>query len=120
MRLFICPLIFLYVTCAFAFAQEDESFIYDDKGRQDPFSPVVGKNGRYLLETEVFYSPDELNLSGILWDPQGASSCLINNQIVKIGESIGGFMVENITKDSVTITKDGKEYILRLSIEKKE
>ena len=119
MKSFIWLLIFLLFTFSFAFGQVEESFIYDDKGRRDPFRPLVDEDGRYLLEADVVYSSDELNLSGILWDPRGRSSCLINDQIVRVGEFIYGFTVKNITKDSVTISKNGKEYILRLSIEEK-
>ena len=109
--------IFLLLTFNSAFGQVEESFVYDDKGRRDPFRPLLDEDGRYLLEADVVYSSDELNLSGILWDPRGRSSCLINEQIVRVGESIYGFTVKNMTKDSVTISKNGREFILRLSNE---
>ena len=118
MKHYIWLLIFLLLTFNFAFCQVEVSFIYDDKARRDPFLPLVDERGRYHLDTELPYSSDELNLSGILWDPQGKSSALINEQIVKTGESIYGFTIKNITKDSVTLSKDAKEYILRLSEEK--
>ena len=117
MKSFIWLLIFLLLTFNSAFGQAEEAFIYEDKGKRDPFRPLVDEDGRYLLEADVIYSSDELNLSGILWDPQGKSSCLINDQIVRAGESIYGFTVKNITKDSVTISKDGREFILKLSNE---
>ncbi|MCQ9208024.1 MAG: DUF2531 family protein [Omnitrophica bacterium] len=110
----------LVLTLNFSFAQAEEVFIYQDKGRRDPFRPLVDENGQYVLGAERPYSSGVLNLSGILWDSQGKSSALINNQVVKIGESISGFTIENITKDSVTLSKDGKEYTIELSIEKEE
>lgn len=110
-------LIFLLFQSSFVCAQqEEETFIYNDKGKRDPFVPLVDESGRYLLDEEGFCSFDDLSLSGILWDPEGKSSALINNQIVKIGESIGGFKVTDVTKDSVVLFKNGKEYIMRLSI----
>jgi len=117
MKSFIWLSIFLLLTFNSTFGQTEEPFVYDDKGRRNPFLPLVDKDGRYLLEADVVYSSDELNLSGILWDPQGRSSCLINDQVARIGESIYGFTIKNITKDSVAISKNGKEYILKLSIE---
>ena len=117
MKNFVLLLIFLLLQSSLVFAQEEEPFIYTDKGKRDPFVPLVDENGRYLLDSEEFCTFEDLNLSGILWDPKGKSSALINNQIVKTGESIGGFRVTNVTKDSVTLFKNGKEYILRLSIE---
>lgn len=117
MKRFILLSVFLVCTLI-AFGQEEQSFIYDDKGKRDPFLPLVGKDGRFLLDTGLTYSFDELELSGILWDPQGKSSALINDQIVTRGESVYGFKIKTITKDSVIFSKEGKEYILKLSIEK--
>ncbi|MBU4346426.1 MAG: pilus assembly protein PilP [Candidatus Omnitrophica bacterium] len=115
--LFIWLALFFLSSFSFAFGQTRESFVYSDGNRRDPFIPLVDKDGRYLLGEEELYSSDELYLSGILWDPQGKSSCLINNQIVRVGESVYGFMIKNISKDSVTVSKEGKEYIIRVSTE---
>lgn len=98
----------------------EEPFIYDDKGKRDPFVPLVDKDGHYLLDTGTLYSFDELKLFGILWDPEGKSSALINDEVLAVGEAISGFVVQDITKDKVVIYKNGKEYIMRLSIEEKE
>ena len=117
--LFIFLAIFLISSVSFAFGQE-EIPAYEDKGKRDPFLPLVDKNGQYLLDEDIAYSFGELSLSGILWDPQGKSTCLINNQIVKIGEVICGFKIDNITKDSVIISKGSQEFILRLIEEGEE
>jgi len=110
-------LIILFLSLGVVFSQVQESFIYNDKDKRDPFVPLVDKDGRYLLGEDEFCSPDELKLSGILWDPQGKSSCLINNQIVKAGECIYGFTIKNISKNSITVSKDGKEYIIHVAME---
>lgn len=122
MNQFVLLLISLIFLCSFVCAQEQggDSFIYDDKGKRDPFLPLVDEGGRYLLDSELPYSFGELKVTGILWDSEGKSSALINNKVVAIGESISGFMVKDISKDSVTVSKGGKEYIIRLSTEKKE
>lgn len=99
----------------FIFAQDEEPFIYNDKGRRDPFFPLVDEHGKYRLDSGLPYSADQLNLSGILWDPQGKSSALINDEIVPVGESICGFKIVDIAKDSVTLSKDGREFTIRLS-----
>lgn len=106
-------------TIGLPFVQAEQPFKYDDKGRRDPLFPLVDKNGRYLLSAEISSSSVELNLSGILWDPQGKSSALINNEIVAIGESIAGFTIESIDKDSIAVSRDGKAYTIRLSEEEK-
>ena len=72
------------------------------------------------MDTELPYTAGELKVSGILWDAQGRSSVLINNQVLVIGEFVSGFKVVDIARDSVSVSKDGREYIIRLSIEQKE
>lgn len=116
MNQFIWILIFLLLTPSSAFGQIEQSFNYEDKGRRDPFLSLVDKNGNYLLKTELLYSSSELQLSGILWDPQGKSSALINNQVVKVGESIFGFVIKDITKESVIVSKDNQEFILKVPV----
>lgn len=120
MNPFIWILISLLLTFSLAFAEVEESFNYDDKGKRDPFVSLVDDNGYYLLETELLYSSSELQLSGILWDPQGRSSALINNQVVKVGETIYGFTIKDITKEAVVISNGNQEFILRVSIKEKE
>ena len=119
-------LIFLILIChslvsGMSFAQNNnQPFEYDDKGKIDPFIPLVDEYGRYVVIAEDVSSISELKLQGILWDAQGESSALINSQIVKKGESIGGFIIEEITKYTVKICKDNESHILSLSILEEE
>lgn len=99
--------------------EQNAAFTYNSQDKRDPFLPLVDENGFYLADTTLL-SPDELSLSGILWDPQGKSSALINNKMVTVGKAIYGFIIKDIAKDSVTLYKDGKEYIIRLSPKGKE
>ncbi len=101
-------------------AQDTEGFSYKDKGRRNPFVPLVDKTGHYLssIVGSQQLSVDVVKISGVLWDPQGRSSVLINDQVVGIGQAIYGFKVLEINQDSVKLLKDDKEYIIKLSIEK--
>ena len=120
MRIFFLLLLNLTFLLDLAWAQIEGSFTYDDKNKRDPFLPLVDQNGRYLLSSELFYSSGALELTGILWDKYGNSSALLNNKIVKVGEDVSGYKVEIITKNSVTISKDGKEYKITVSDDKEE
>ena len=53
-----------------------------------------------------------LSLSGILWDERQPMA-VINNQMVRVGETIEGYTVVEITQDAVSVT-DGNE-TLRLT-----
>lgn len=52
-----------------------------------------------------------LNLSGIVYSPQ-ESYCIINDQIVKVGEFIGGAKLLEITSDKVTLDYQGRVILL--------
>ena len=55
----------------------------------------------------------ELSLSGIIWE-QDAPFVIINNQILRAGEMISGFMVEEIRQNEVVLIKGTEKYILKL------
>ncbi|MFC1698534.1 hypothetical protein ACFL1I_01075 [Candidatus Omnitrophota bacterium] len=117
MKQIVLLLISLLVTTGFIFAQGQGAFIYDDKGRRDPFFALVDQHGRYRSGQEVSYYSENLNLSGILWDPRGASSAVINGEVVKLGDPVAGFVLKEVTENSITVSKDGQEYVIRLSLD---
>ena len=110
----------LLLSGSLSFAQSEEAFIYDDKGGRDPFFPLVDERGKYLSVSNLGYSFDNLNLSGILWDAKGESSALINNEVLSVGDSVDGFQITEISQKSVTLGKDGREYTINLSIQEEE
>jgi hypothetical protein len=115
--LVLCLLIFIMQVNT-AFGQGEEAFSYDNKGNRDPLVPLVDEQGRFILEEGEIYSFADLELIGILWDPDGGkSSALINDQVVKVGETFHGFLIKDITQNSVTVSQDGQEYVLWQMIE---
>lgn len=115
MKIFFLLVLNLFFLVNLSWAQTEASFTYDDKNRRDPFSPLVDQSGRFLLGSELFYFSGALELTGILWDAQGGSSALINNKIINEGEIVSGYKVEIITKNSVTFSKNKKEYKIILT-----
>lgn len=53
-----------------------------------------------------------LRLSGIIIGEKNDFSALINDQTVKKGDFFDGYQVRKIGKNSVTLEKNGKEYVL--------
>ncbi len=74
-----------------------ERFIYDSKNKRDPFIPLVGKGMRLLVPQEA-KSIENIILEGIVFDPEQASLAIINGEIFKEGDSIGGFILSEVTK----------------------
>ncbi|MBN3038669.1 MAG: hypothetical protein JW869_04540 [Candidatus Omnitrophica bacterium] len=109
--------IILLLASDLALGQVKEGFNYDDQGKRDPFVPLVDAMGRYILEEGEMLSITDLDLSGILWDPNGNSTALINDQIVSTGDSFYGFLIKEINESSVTVSQSGQDYTLWLTIE---
>jgi hypothetical protein len=108
-----CILIFTF--CIFLFAQEE--FIYNSKSKRDPFIPLVTSDGR-LLKLDKEEGEVDLLVEGIMFDEHGLSYCLINGQIVKIGDVINEYQVLKIEKDKAVFIKDGQP--LEIELKKEE
>ncbi len=72
---------------------------------EPPVTSVVDENMTKLLQTQI---------SGILYDNESPSAIVNLNgvdQFVKIGDTISGYKVENITKDKVQISYKNNSYV---------
>jgi len=103
-KTYIFILIFLGFFC-FSLAQDD--FIYQSKGKRNPFIPLVDKSGRLMkLEKEEEKELSELSVDGIMYDKQGVSYALVNGKIVGTGDYVGEYRVLKIHDDKVSFLKD--------------
>ncbi|NOX98066.1 MAG: general secretion pathway protein GspB [Nitrospirae bacterium] len=82
-----------------------EPFVYDRKGKRDPFIP--------LEETEKGTKLAWLSLEGILWKPEKPLA-IINDQIVSKGDIVQGAEVIKIKEDGVTLRYGEEETFLKL------
>ncbi len=117
MRIYILCLTIIMLHAAASVSAQEEAVLYDDAGKRDPFMPLVDENGRFVLDVGELFSFTDLSLAGILWDPGGDSTALINDEIVQTGQLFYGFIIEKIAESSVTVSRDGQEYTLWLSEE---
>ncbi len=92
-------------------------FRYDSKGQRDPFVPLV-RDGRLVgVDTGRRVDAATPFLYGVLWDPNGRSIALINDEDVRVGEQIAGYQVVEIREDAVVLNNGGKPVVLRISFE---
>ena len=112
-----CILIFAFCLIfgflIFCYAQNQ--FIYDAKGKRDPFIPLVTPDGR-LLKLEKEETASGLLLEGIIYDEHGLSYCLVNGEVVRVSDKIGDYQVLKIEKNKVIFIKSGQT----LEVELKE
>lgn len=69
---------------------------------RDPFRALSDTAGRLV----------ELQLRGISFSPAKKGYAYINDQIVTIGDTIGGYTVSRIEKDKVLLTRSAQTFIL--------
>jgi hypothetical protein len=73
--------------------------------KRDPFSLAP------IIPSEKYSSDTHLN--GIVWD-KTSPMAIINDEIVKIGDSVGGKIVVDIKQDRVILNDGSKDFELRL------
>jgi len=94
-----------------------EQYVYESKGKRDPFIALVTSDGRLLkLDTDEEVKGD-LNLEGIIYDKNGVSFAIVNGAVVKIGDVVGDNQVLRIEKEKVIFIKEGATFDLELKKE---
>ncbi|MCM8757610.1 MAG: hypothetical protein NC903_00935, partial [Candidatus Omnitrophica bacterium] len=84
--------------------------------QRDPFISLITPDGRLIFVEEE--KKEELKLEGILYNPYGGSSVIVNGEILKIGDWIGNYQVYKIELNKVVFLKEGNEVVI--SLEKEE
>ena len=100
-----------------AFAQEE--YAYDAKGKRNPFIPLVTSGGR-LLKLDRQEGVSSLTLEGIIYDKHGLSYAIVNSEVVKVGDKIGGYQVLKVESNKVVFIKDAKPLVIELKKEEGE
>lgn len=98
-------------------SKKSSAFQYDSKGRRDPFTPLVREGKLVNVTPGTQISVTRPVLYGILWDPGGQSLALLNDTEVKVGDTIGGYRVQEIRQDAVVLIGGGEPVVLQLAFE---
>jgi hypothetical protein len=115
----------LILSCSFAFcilnftftSLAQDEFIYDSKGKRNPFIPLVTQNGR-LLKLDKQEGVEGLRIEGIIYDKHGLSYTIVNSEVVKVGDKVGDYQVLKIESNKVIFIKDAKP--LEIELKKEE
>ncbi|MGH7198379.1 MAG: hypothetical protein ACREH5_06530 [Candidatus Omnitrophota bacterium] len=73
----------------------------------------IEETGLFRMAPSLPKAPD-LRLTGIVYSPKG-SFCIINDSILKAGDTIKGATVMNVTAQNVTLENQGKQITLQLA-----
>jgi len=113
---FLIVLFLVLVLCKAAFSEGE--FVYDAKGKRNPFIPLVTPEGRLLkLDKQEATSSGGLVVEGIIYDKFGRSFAIVNTNVVGIGDLVGNYQVLKIQENKVIFIKDGEPLEVELSQE---
>jgi len=101
----------LALLIVFCFALVTRSLCRDNR---DPFNPLISKGGLILIPQEIEVSG--LNLGGIIYSEDG-SIAIINNEVMREGDSLGDYTVFKIEDKKVILRTGREEFILKLEEE---
>lgn len=121
-KIFFFGLIYAIIFILSGPVRADQPFNYDSKGKRDPFTPLVNREG-LLFEPAVkkenpYQAETELYLEGIAYEPQGGSCAVINSEIVKSGDKIGDYQVLEVQRQKVVLVRG--EEVLNLELRKED
>lgn len=90
---------------------QDDSFIYEDKNRPDPFVPLLDKTGSTpsagpSLEDEMQLRLKRIKINGILWEEKDPL-VMINNKIRRQGDVVEELVVKEISVNRVVFEFKG-------------
>lgn len=88
---------------------------YNSAGRRDPFVPLVGVSrvggGGGV---DMILTIEDVSLQGIIMDPDGTRSIIMNGEIVKEGQQIGQLIVEDVGNNLVKIKIGEERHTIKL------
>jgi type II secretory pathway component PulC len=94
----------------------EDGFLYPDEFDRDPLEPLINAEG--VINVKLVRQYGDLELNGIMYSrAETQSSAIINNTLVKKGDYIGAYKIEEIKLDSVVLNKKGKKISLEISKE---
>ena len=90
-------------------------FVYDSEGKRDPFVPLVGVVGASSAsDIGGITSLDGVSLQGIIVDPAGNRSVILNGEIMKEGDGFGDLTIVTIGNNEVKVKIGQQTHDLRL------
>ena len=95
---------------------DPDVFVYDDKGKQDPFLRLVSSTGSIInFEGELLIT--DMVLEGIIAGQDGTNVAIINGIIVKPNDQLGPYTVQKVQADTVVLEKNQERFVLKLQRE---
>jgi hypothetical protein len=79
-----------------------DNIAYESGGNRDPFVPLISGNKAGVQGLFGVESADDLNLEGVIFDPDQGSLIIVNGVVLKEGESQENVKVLKVEKNGVS------------------
>ena len=93
-------------------------FVYDAKGKRDPFMPLVMADGRIVNLESYGTNEGGIRIEGIIYDEGGFSYAIVNATIVKPGDCVGEYQLIEIQPKKIIFLKSNQRIEMGLREEK--
>ena len=90
----------------------DREFMYDNANERDPFLSLIAENVEVSDLEEL--SVDGIKLEGIIFDPLQGSLAMVNGEVYRTTDFIGGFQVMEIGNNYIKIAKEDILHTIKL------
>ena len=87
---------------------------YYSKGKRDPFIPLVTGEVRSGLGLAAVEDVDDVRFEGVIYDPNGESMVVLNDEVLKEGAKKYNVEVMKINKNSVMIKAHDRVHTIKL------
>ena len=114
---YLCAATFLPKAYLAAEPEQRKVFVYEAQDRRDPFLPLVSPDGRVLEPQIVKGGEGRPQIEGIIYDAGGSSYAVVNGEVIKAGDTSGGYQVLEIHPEKVVFLKGSEKIEIELKKE---
>ena len=107
------------IVCSISALFAQEPFVYDAKGKRNPFIPLVIPNGMLMQLDKEEVSSGELKVEGIIYAKRGRSFAIINGNVVGVGDYVDDYQILKIEENKVTLIRNGETREIEFTKEEK-
>ena len=101
----------LFLFAGLCFCQEE--FRYPKELERDPFEALINSQG--VINARLIKQVGDLDLNGIIYsNDKQTRRAIINNLLLKEGDNIGSYIIQEIKPKQVILDKKGKQVVLNL------
>ena len=91
-----------------------DEYKYFSKGKRDPFVPLATGEIKTNMGLQSVETIDDVKFEGIIFDPNGKSMVVLNDEVLKEGEKKYNVEVIKINNQSVTIKVNDRVHTIKI------